>query len=86
MLFSTELVHPKAGDKWLLITSAFHLPRSVGVFEKGGWDVIPYPAGYLEDGQYFVFRNLDVLGNFYKLQVAMKEIVGIIAYSFTGKL
>ena len=45
MLFSTDLAHPQAGDKWLLITSAFHLPRSVGVFEKGGWDVIPYPAG-----------------------------------------
>ena len=86
MLFSTELAHPQAGDKWLLITSAFHLPRSVAVFEKGGWDVVPYPAGYLENGQYFLIRDLDVLGNFYKLQVAMKEIVGIIAYSFTGKL
>lgn len=86
MLLSTPLAHPQAGDKWVLITSAFHLPRSAAVFKKGGWDVIPYPAGYLEDGGYFLWRDLDVLGNFYKLQVAMKEIVGIIAYSFTGKL
>ena len=48
--------------------------------------VIPYPAGYLEDGAYIWHPTLDVLGNFYKLQVATKEIVGIIAYSLTGKL
>ena len=86
MKYSFDLVHPQAGEKWLLVTSAFHLPRSVAIFEKAGWDVIPYPAGYLEDNRYFLFRDIDVLGNFYKLQVAMKEIVGIIAYSLTGKL
>lgn len=86
MTESFALVRPQAGEKWLLVTSAFHLPRAVGVFEKGGWNVIPYPAGYLEDGAYIWHPTLDVLGNFYKLQVATKEIVGIIAYSLTGKL
>jgi uncharacterized SAM-binding protein YcdF (DUF218 family) len=86
MKYSFDLVHPQAGEKWLLLTSAFHLPRSTAIFEKAGWHVIPYPAGYLEDNRYFFFRDLDVLGNFFKLQVAMKEIVGIIAYSLTGKL
>lgn len=86
MTESFALVRPQPEDKWLLVTSAFHLPRSVGVFKKGGWNVIPYPAGYLEDGEYIWHPTLDVLGNFYKLQVASKEIVGIIAYSLTGKL
>lgn len=86
MTESLAMVRPQAGDKWLLVTSAFHLPRAVGVFEKGGWNVIPYPAGYLEEGSYLWHPTLDVLGNFYKLQVATKEIVGIIAYSLTGKL
>ncbi len=86
MAYSLELVHPQPGDKWVLITSAFHMPRSAAVFRKGGWNVLPYPAGYLEDGTYKVLGDLDVLGNFYKLQVATKEIVGIIAYKLTGKL
>jgi uncharacterized SAM-binding protein YcdF (DUF218 family) len=86
MKYSYDLIHPQAGDKWLLVTPAFHMPRSAAIFEKAGWRVIPYPAGYLEDNKYFLFRDIDVLGNFYKLQVAMKEIVGIIAYSLTSKL
>lgn len=86
MVESAKIAHPQAGDKWLLVTSAFHLPRAMAIFKKAGWDVIPYPAGYLEDGTYSWWPTLDVLGNFYKLQVATKEIVGIIAYSLTGKL
>lgn len=83
---STSLIHPQPGENWLLVTSAFHLPRSIGVFRKGGWNVIPYPAGFLEEGRYLIFPTLDLLGNFYKLQVAAKEIVGIIAYRLSGKL
>lgn len=86
MTDSKVLINPQAGENWLLVTSAFHLPRSVAVFKKGGWNVIPYPAGYLEKGAPVWVPRLDVLGNFYKLQVAMKEIVGIIAYDLTGKI
>lgn len=86
MVMSKQLASPQAGDKWLLVTSAFHMPRSMAIFRAAGWDVTPWPAGYLEDDAYVVFRDLDVLGNFYKLQVATKEIVGIIAYRLTGKL
>lgn len=86
MKFSHELAHPQSGDKWLLVTSAFHLPRSMAIFKKGEWPVIPYPAGYLEEGVYILHPTLDLLGNFYKLQVATREIVGIIAYKLTGKL
>lgn len=84
--FSYDLVTPQVGENWLLVTSAFHMPRSKAVFNKLGWEVIPYPAGYLENGDYLYWPSLDVLGNFYKLQVATKEIVGIIAYSLTSKL
>lgn len=86
MAQSKLIAHPQAGDKWLLVTSAFHLPRAMAIFKKGGWDITPYPAGYLENGSYIWYPTLDVLGNFYKLQVATKEIVGIIAYSLTDKL
>ncbi len=45
-VMSRALVHPQPGQTWLLVTSAIHMPRSVGVFRKAGWDVLPYPVGY----------------------------------------
>lgn len=86
MLYSRELAHPQAGENWLLVTSGFHMPRSMAIFTAGGWKMTPYPAGYIEEGAYIWRPSLDLLGNFYKLQVASREIVGIIAYALTGKL
>ncbi len=43
---SFELIKPKPDDKWILVTSAYHMPRSVGLFRKAGWNVIPYPVDY----------------------------------------
>lgn len=85
-LFSQKLVSPREGERWILVTSAFHLPRAVAIFESHGWSVIPYPAGYLSDGEYHFWPNFDVLDNFYQLHVATKEIVGIIGYSLSGKI
>jgi len=50
--FLKDLVKPKPGEKWLLLTSAFHMPRSVGLFEKAGWTVVPYPVDYHTPGHY----------------------------------
>lgn len=46
-LFSREIAQPKPGDVWVLVTSAWHMPRSVGVFRHVGWSVLPYPVDYL---------------------------------------
>ena len=47
---SREVARPRPGQVWVLVTSAFHMPRAVGVFRKLGWQVIPYPVDYLTDG------------------------------------
>ncbi|OFW87222.1 MAG: hypothetical protein A3B66_07555 [Alphaproteobacteria bacterium RIFCSPHIGHO2_02_FULL_46_13] len=85
-MFSKKLVDPKPNEIWLLDTSAFHMKRAVGIFRSNGWDVIPYPAGYLTDGNYEFVPNFDVLGNMYKLQIAVKEMIGMMAYTLTGKI
>lgn len=43
---ATSLLHPKAADQWLLVTSAFHMPRAMGAFRRVGFHVIPQPADY----------------------------------------
>lgn len=86
MAFSKDIVSPKEGEVWLLVTSAFHMNRSVAIFNSNGWRVTPYPAGYLTDGNFRMTPNFDVLGNMYKLQIAVREMLGIMAYTLTGKI
>ena len=43
-----QLVQPEKGEQWVLITSAWHMPRSVGIFRKLNWQVIPYPVDFKE--------------------------------------
>jgi uncharacterized SAM-binding protein YcdF (DUF218 family) len=44
--FAKQLVMPSPGERWLLVTSAMHMPRAVGVFRKAGFDVEAYPVDY----------------------------------------
>src|SRR5260221_1354410 len=49
--FSKTLVAPKDGERWLLVTSAFHMPRSIGLFRKAGFAVEPYPVDWRVGGR-----------------------------------
>jgi uncharacterized SAM-binding protein YcdF (DUF218 family) len=86
MEFSKKILDPKSGEVWLLVTSAFHMKRSEDIFRSNGWEVIPYPAGYLTAGDYKVIPNFDVIDNMFKLQIVVREIIGIMAYRLTGKI
>ncbi|MGI4851710.1 MAG: YdcF family protein [Janthinobacterium lividum] len=44
-----DMIHPKPHEKWVLVTSASHMPRSVALFRHFGWHVIPYPVDYHTD-------------------------------------
>ena len=45
-LYSRQLVDPKPGQVWLLVTSAGDMPRAVGCFRAVGWPVVPAPFDY----------------------------------------
>ena len=84
--FSKALVAPKAGERWLLVTSAFHMPRSVGVFRKAGFAVEPYPADWRTGGRMdklgsstFASQGLD------HTDTALREWIGLAAYRISGK-
>jgi uncharacterized SAM-binding protein YcdF (DUF218 family) len=84
--FSRALAAPKPGERWLMVTSAFHMPRSVGVFRKAGFDVEPYPVDWRVGGRddLFAFSNqaADGLG---RMDLAVREWVGLVAYRVTHK-
>ncbi len=79
------LIRPGPDETWVLITSAMHMPRSVGVFRKAGWKVLPYPVDYKTDGT-GEFRYMVGIGNgFGNLSAAIKEWVGLFAYRAMGR-
>ena len=85
--FSKALAAPKSGERWLLVTSAYHMPRAVGLFRKAGFDVEAYPVdwrvGERSDLLMFSTIALDGLG---RTDVAIREWMGLVAYWATGKI
>jgi uncharacterized SAM-binding protein YcdF (DUF218 family) len=49
--FTARMIAPKPGERWLLVTSALHMPRSVGLFRGVGLDLEPWPVDYRTSGQ-----------------------------------
>jgi uncharacterized SAM-binding protein YcdF (DUF218 family) len=43
-LFSYQLLAPDQRQKWLIVTSAIHMPRAVGAFREVGFSVLPWPV------------------------------------------
>jgi uncharacterized SAM-binding protein YcdF (DUF218 family) len=85
--FTRDLVKPRAGDMWILVTSAFHMPRAVASFEKAGFEVTPYPVDYLTvgDSMDYWHYTLNPLNSLPLIDVAVREWVGLTAYWLSGK-
>lgn len=85
--FTAAMVHPQPGQRWLLVTSGFHMPRSMGLFEKAGFDVVAYPVAFrtLGPGQPLLW-SLDASENIWTFAIAAKEWVGLAAYWATGRI
>ena len=86
--FARDLVHPTASQRWLLVTSGFHMPRAMGLFRKAGFNVTAWPADYLTTGRGPVWAKLNHQSSNGLLLVdtAMREWLGLAAYRLTGKL
>jgi len=84
-VFTHRLIDPKPGEKWILITTAAHMPRSVGCFSKVGWKVIPYCVDHRTNPENRFRITLNFSGNLDQLKAGVKEWLGLTAYYFTGK-
>lgn len=83
--YSKAIVKPKPGERWLLVTSAYHVPRSMGLFRKAGFPVEAYPVdwkvGAKEDlFKYYVTANDGLL----LVDIGVREWLGLIAYRIAG--
>ena len=85
-VFTRDLVKPKPGEKWLLVTSAWHMPRSVGIFRRIGFPVVPYPVAYRTFGDSHEFKAwVSTVDRLAMLDLGVREWIGLLAYWLTGK-
>lgn len=83
--FVRALVANEADKHWLLVTSAFHMPRSVGLFRKTGLSIDPVPVGWLTRGRNDLTRLTFGLEGLVRVNVAIREWVGLSAAWVTGQ-
>jgi len=83
-VLSKALAGPRPGETWILVTSAFHMPRAVGVFRRSGWEVIPYPVDYRSIGRPDWTSPPDLVRGLAEVSLATKEWAGLVAYRLLG--
>jgi len=85
-LYSKKIAKPNKDEKWLLVTSAFHMNRSIGIANKMGWEFIPYPVDFKTSKNFMnEIKNTSVIKNITSFQIATREILGIIVYALMGR-
>jgi uncharacterized SAM-binding protein YcdF (DUF218 family) len=84
--FTKQIAQPKPGDRWLLVTSAAHMPRSVGIFRRVGFPVEPYPVGWRTSGQASdYFLSTKMAEGLSRTDTAAREWVGLLIYWLTDR-
>ena len=80
-----ELVKPAPEETWILVTSAFHMPRALGVFRRAGWSVIPYPVDYSTEPDQGFRLTGSLMAGFISFGVSLREWIGLVAYRLTDR-
>jgi len=86
-VFTRELVEPKPGETWLLVTSAFHMPRAKALFDKAGFPTLPWPVDYRTSGKEGIglFRD-NPADSLQVTTMAIREWIGLAAYWLSGRI
>ena len=69
---------------WLLLTSAWHMPRAMASFEKAGWNVTAYPVDFRTSDDTAWTSYAFGRSNLWKL--VLQEYLGLLAYRWSGRI
>ena len=84
--FTFRLLNPAPDDRWLLITSAYHMPRAIGVFRKTGFSVTAYPVDYRTRGPEDIWRIFErYWAGLQRMDLATSEWLGLLYYYLRGR-
>ena len=84
-LLGLALAAPRPDERWVLVTSAFHMRRAVASFCAAGWkNIVPWPTDYRTGG--FADRiGWNFAQNLNELNLGVREWTGLAAYSLTSR-
>jgi uncharacterized SAM-binding protein YcdF (DUF218 family) len=82
---TAALLKPQPHEKWVLVTSAYHMPRSVGLFRKAGFNIIPYPMDYHAPGHYEMWFFLGLKLSLDAWQASSREWLGMVINYIMGR-
>jgi uncharacterized SAM-binding protein YcdF (DUF218 family) len=71
-------------EPFVLVTSAYHMPRSMRSFKRAGLNPIPYPVDFLSSGGYRWVDVLPSFEDFWKMNVALREYQALVLYTLKG--
>jgi uncharacterized SAM-binding protein YcdF (DUF218 family) len=86
LLFAQKLARPKPAETWLLVASALHMPRAMGVAQRLDWQIAPWPTDFLTPGGNGPATSRRSLGrNILTIDAAAHEWLGLLVYRIAGK-
>ena len=84
---TAKILEERGWERVILVTSAFHMPRSMGCFRKAGIDARPFPVDYYRHKIFAGPESLVPSISGLRLStIAFKEYVGLAAYRLRGYL
>ena len=69
---------------WLLLTSAWHMPRSMATFQKMGWNVTAYPVDF-RSGGVTSLSSYSISGGAVRWELYLHEVIGLLSYRLMGR-
>src|SRR5580704_13247994 len=83
--YARLLANPKPGERWLLVTSAYHMPRAIAAFRAEDFAVDAYPVDWRTRGAGDLQRGFSTLSEgLRRTDAATREWVGLVVYRLTG--
>jgi uncharacterized SAM-binding protein YcdF (DUF218 family) len=85
-LLALQAARPAQGQTWLLVTSAWHMPRALGTFRGLGWTLLPVTVDHRTTGELRIVPNWDVGTTLADLDRVVREWGAIAVYRQAGRL
>lgn len=85
-VFARLLANPQPGEHWLLLTSAYHMPRAMAAFRAVGFSVEAYPVDWRTRGPIDAVRPFaSAAEGLRSTDIAVHEWIGLLVYRLTGE-
>lgn len=83
---SAPLIDRKPGERWLLVTAGWHMPRAIGAFRKAGLALDAYPVDYRTTGSDALWRfHTSLTDGLQHFDNVVREYPGLLVYWLTGR-